>query len=76
MNKDKERDEARDMSKDDLPEGYDEGRIENMSLWDIANMEAGTDIADPSATDDTPYKNYGYYSMVSDDDSVVDTSSS
>ena len=53
-----------------------EGAIENMSLWDIANMEAGTDIEEPEATDDTPYKNYGHYTMIAPDDDMVDTSSS
>jgi|GEM_PF-6441794 len=33
-----------DDIKELAPEGIDEGQKENLSLWDIANLEAGTDI--------------------------------
>ncbi|MCL2556341.1 MAG: hypothetical protein FWE03_04925 [Firmicutes bacterium] len=61
---------------DKAPESIDEGQKENMSLWDIANMEAGTDIDEISATEDIRYKNYGDYTMISSDDEVSDTSKS
>jgi|GEM_PF-5176153 len=68
-----------ERKKDDMPESYDDGAKENMSLWDIANMEAGTDIDETGTTEDVRYHNYGEYTMVNPDDgenSVVDTSGS
>ena len=36
-----------------------------VNLWDIANLEAGTDVHVEGVTDVAPYKNLAEYTMVS-----------